>query len=87
MYRAINKYVIVEGAFDDSKKQYLESTVIATTTDTERLQGLTIVAPRHKYLELGETEDDAVTSTGIYLGSKNKYAAVNIDEIIAIKHE
>jgi len=88
MYRAFNKYVIVKAAFNDNfKVQVLEGKVVSTTKETEKLQGATIMADRHKYKELGETEEEAKTESGIILGSKSKYAAVNIDDIIAIKHE
>lgn len=88
MYRAFNDYIIVKSEFnDDFKTQALEGVVVSTTKKTAALEGKTIIANRHKYIELGETEDEAKTNAGIILGSKYKYASVNINDIIAVKHD
>lgn len=88
MFQAINNYVIVKAPFNDNfNHQILESEVVATTEETQKLLGKTVLANRHKYLELGETEEEAKTDSGILLGSKNKYASLKIDDIIAIRHE
>lgn len=86
MYRAFNNNVIVKAEFNDNfQTQVLEGEVVSTTKETEKLQGKFIIAPRHKYMELGETEDEKKTDSGIILGSKSKYASVSINEILAVK--
>ena len=85
MYRAFNDYVVVKSDFNDNlEEQMLLGEVVSTTSKTKGLQGLTIAVTRHKMVELGETDEEPITEGGILLGSKSKYAAVHMDNILAV---
>ena len=83
-YRAINDYVIVRRDYEDKKTdsgiilrnssedQMMEFEVVGTNERSEDLQGKIIVAARHKVFQLNAD-------------STEKYGAVKIDDILAVK--
>ena len=88
MYRAFNDYIIVKAVTDPNfQNQVLEGEVVATTKETEKLQGKFVYAQRGDFKQLSESEDDNTTETGIILGGKKVYCALDFNKVIAIKHE
>ena len=86
MYQAFNNNIIVKVKNDsDLTKTVLEAEVLATTKDTEKLQGKTILAERRLFTQLGDTEEQNTTASGIVLGAKISYASLDIKHIVAVK--
>lgn len=85
MYQAFNKNIIVKAKNDTNLNNFtLAAEVIATTKETQKLQGKTIIAERRHFTELGDTGEQNATASGIILGDKISYASINIDNIVAI---
>jgi len=86
MYQAINNNVIVKVRNNtDLEIQCLEGEVIATTKDTEKLMGKTIIAERRLFIEIEDAEEETITSSGFILGDKTSYASIDIKDIVAVK--
>ena len=86
MYLAINQNVIVKVKNDTNLKNIcLEAEVVATTKDTEKLQGKTIVAERRLFTELADAGEDVQTTSGIILGDRVSYASLAVKDIVAVK--
>jgi len=86
MYRAINKYVIIKRDYTEEEvhssglilekntlAQVLDFEVVATTEQTEELQGKTIMAERSRVKQMNE--------------GQVVYGAISYDDILAVKED
>lgn len=86
MYRAINKYVIIKRDYTKEEvhssglilekntlAQVLDFEVVATTEQTEELQGKTIMAERSRVKQMNE--------------GQVVYGAISYDDILAVKED
>jgi len=86
MYTAFNNNVICKVQHDTNlKNQTLSAKVVATTELTEALQDRVIIAERRYFIELSDTGESKTTTSGIILGDSISYAAINADNIVAVK--